>query len=96
LAELMSRDSVRVRPKKVSWRKLMGRASRRTQSSSIEAGLHGGGVGVDVDEVVVTGVGVAAVANARVRRAAGRLRKFDGNLAVNRHPKSMMCDVACS
>jgi hypothetical protein len=60
LAELMSRDSVKVRPKKVSWRKLMGRASRCTQSSRIEAGLHGGGVGVVADEVL----GVAAVANA--------------------------------
>ena len=64
MAELMRRDSVRVRPKKVSWRKLMGRASRFTQSSSIEAGLHGGGVGVAVGEVVGEVVGVAAVANA--------------------------------
>jgi len=38
----------------------MGRASRFTQSSSIEAGRHGGGEGVAVDEVV----GVAALANA--------------------------------
>ena len=82
----MSLDSVRVRPKNVSWRKLMGRASRCTQSSRIEAGLHGGGVGVVVDEVV----GVAAVANAWVRRAAGRLRKVDDNLTVPRHPRSMM------
>jgi len=60
LAELMSRDSVRVRPKKVSWRKLIGLASRCTQSSRIEAGLHGGGEG----EVVGEEADVAAVANA--------------------------------
>ena len=59
----MRRDSVRVRPKKVSWRKLMGRASRCTQSSRIEAGLHGGGVGVFVEDVVGEVVAVAAVAN---------------------------------
>jgi hypothetical protein len=51
LAELISLDSVKVRPKKVSWRKLIGRASRCTQSSSIEAGLHGGGI-EDAGEVV--------------------------------------------
>jgi DNA gyrase subunit B len=67
--------------------KVMGRASRCTQSSRIEAGLHGGGVGVVVDEVV----DVAAVANAWVRRAAGRLRQVDDSLTVPRHPRSMMC-----
>lgn len=56
----MSRDSVKVRPKKVSWRKLIGRASRCTQSSSIDAGLHGGGTGAPGEAVDV--VAVVAVA----------------------------------
>ena len=35
---------MRVRPKNVSWRRLIGRASRRTHSSRTLDGLHGGGI----------------------------------------------------
>lgn len=66
---------MRVRPKNVSCRKLIGLASRWTQSSSIEDGRHGGGTdcGVaDGDD--------AAVANAWVLTAGGRCRK---SLALN-------------
>ena len=62
----MRRLSFSVRPKKVSCRRLIGRASRWTQSSSTLDGRHGGGI----EGGLGTGVGVA-VANALTRSALG-------------------------
>jgi len=76
---------VSVRPKKVSWRKLIGLASCWTQSSRIEEGRHGGGM----DCRDAAGV-EAVVANVCDRRAGGRHRMESMSRGALWGPASML------
>lgn len=90
MAELISRDSVRVRPKNVSWRKLMGLASRCTQSSRIEAGLQGGGEGVAGVDAAVEVLYDCTLSE------AGRRRIWKGSLVATLPGDNMMFVLAIS
>ena len=86
MAELRSRASVSVRPKKLSWRSDIGRVSRSTHSSRTMDGRHGGGTLRGCGEGTVA----VAVEYANVRAEAGKARKHLLDISIFRASSFMV------